>query len=115
VRRAVDFILSIEECLQLHTPSPSFSQNKLLAKDAMLWRYCFCMTISQANHCTCHACVSIHICCQTHFVSVGSRGGRASMHAGGYDEEGKAINAVTRGKLGDLLPLSTDKCLRSAF
>jgi len=37
------------------------------------------------------------------------------MHAGGYDEEGKAINAVTRGKLGDLLPLSTDKCLRSAF
>ena len=29
--------------------------------------------------------------------------GRASMQAGGYDEEGKAINAVARGKLGDLL------------
>jgi len=27
------------------------------------------------------------------------------MHAGGYDEEGKAINAVTRGKLGDLLSI----------
>jgi hypothetical protein len=25
------------------------------------------------------------------------------MQAGGYDEEGKAIDAVARGKLGDLL------------
>ena len=33
---AVDFIFCIEECLQLHTPSPPISQNKLLAKDAML-------------------------------------------------------------------------------
>ena len=59
---AVDFIFSIEECLQLHTQSPPISQNKLLAKDAMLLRYCFCMTISQANqanHSTCPACVSM--------------------------------------------------------
>ena len=31
--------------------------------------------------------------------------GRASMQAGGQDEEGKAINAVARGKLGDLLSI----------
>jgi hypothetical protein len=27
------------------------------------------------------------------------------MQAGGQDEEGKAINAVARGKLGDLLSI----------
>ena len=102
---AVDFIFSIEECLQLHTQSPPISQNKLLAKDAMLWRYSFCMTISQANHCTCHACVSIHTSRQTHFVSVGARGGRASMHKDGYDARGNCVAAVNRGELGDLLSM----------
>ena len=31
--------------------------------------------------------------------------GRASMQAGGQDEDGKAINAVARGKLGDFLSI----------
>ena len=107
MRRAVGFICSIVECLQLHTQSPPISHNEkiVLAKDAMLWRYCFCMTISQANHCTCHACVIIHTCCQTHFVSVGARGGRASMHKDGYDARGNCVAAVNRGELGDLLSM----------
>jgi hypothetical protein len=43
---AVDFIFSIEECLQLHTQSPPISHNgkRALGKEAMLSRYCFCMT-----------------------------------------------------------------------
>ena len=32
--------------------------------------------------------------------------GRASMRAGGYNEEGQCINAIARGKLGD--PLSIE-------
>ena len=31
--------------------------------------------------------------------------GRASMQAGGYNEEGQCINAIARGKLGDLLSI----------
>jgi len=89
-----------------HTIATNQSQWKIvLAKDAMLWRYCFCMTTSQANHCTCHACVIIHTCCQTHFVSVGARGGRASMHKDGYDARGNCVAAVNRGELGDLLSM----------
>jgi hypothetical protein len=63
------------------------------------------MTISPANHCTCPVCISIHTCCHIHLVSVGSRGGRDSMHAGGYNEEGLCNNAVARVKLGDLLSI----------
>jgi len=107
VRRAVDFIFSNVKCLQLHTQSPPISHNEkiVLAKDAMLWRYCFCMTTSQANHCTCHACVSIRTCCQTHFVSVGARGGRTTMHKDGYDARGKCVAAVNLGELEDLLSM----------
>jgi len=57
------------------------------------------------NHCTWHACVRIHTCCQTHFVSVGARGGRTTMHQDGYDARGKCIAAVNRGELGDLLSM----------
>jgi hypothetical protein len=59
----------------------------------MLLRYCFCMTISQANHCTCPACVSIHTCCHTHYVCAGSRGGspacikKAKMHGASASQQ----------------------------
>jgi len=97
---AVDFILSIEECLQLHTHSPSISHNgkRVLAKEAMLLRLLLHDNI--AGYVSCMY-TSMHTCCHIHFVSVGSRGGRA----GGYNEEGKCNNAVARGKLGDLLSI----------
>ena len=69
-----------------------------------------------------HTCLSITCCSPqrtttAHKISVSVRvkseyaayslrlTGRASMQAGGYNEEGQCINAIARGKLGDLLSI----------
>ena len=50
--------------------------------------------------------ISVYVRVKSKYAAYSLRlSGRASMQAGGYDEEGKTINAVARGKLGDLLSI----------